>query len=215
MRLRPSEMGTTNTRLHAQLRGMWEEIAQLRYEIEVIRSENQTDALTSLGNRKFFNSALESSVAQAHDAKEALTLLLADVDHFQEYQRHALGTWSATRVLRFVAMTLKKNLKGSDIAARYGGEEFAIILPRTPVEAAVNLAEQLRQAVMKGELVKQSTGEKHSALTISIGVAILHEGASAQSLVEAADVCLYAAKRSGRNCVVSETDEKQLDAVTR
>ena len=64
-------------------------------------------------------------------------------------------------------------------------------------------------------MVKQSTGEKHSAVTLSIGVAILHEGASAQSLVEAADVCLYAAKRNGRNCVVSETDEKQLDAVTR
>ena len=114
------EMGTTNTRLHAQLRGMWEEIAQLRHEIEVIRSESQTDALTSLGNRKFFNLTIEKSIAHAHDAKEALTLLLADIDHFKKIN-DTFGHVVGDRVLRFVAMTLKKNLKGSDIAARYGG----------------------------------------------------------------------------------------------
>jgi diguanylate cyclase len=66
---------------------------------------------------------------------------------------------------------------------------------------------------MKGELVRQSTGEKHSRVTISIGVAALHPGMTSQALIEAADVCLYAAKRSGRNCVVGEGDEQLLSAV--
>jgi diguanylate cyclase len=67
---------------------------------------------------------------------------------------------------------------------------------------------------MKGELIRRSTGEKHHPLTISIGVAALHKGARAQALVEAADVCLYAAKRNGRNCVVSEADEHLLAAMS-
>jgi diguanylate cyclase len=193
---------------------MWDEIAKLRREIETIRNESLTDALTSLGNRKFLNAALEKSIAQAHQAKEPLTLLLADIDHFKKIN-DTYGHVVGDRVLQFVAKTLKSNLPGPEIAARYGGEEFAIVLPKTSIEAAAGIADRLRQAVMKGELVKQTTGEKRSALTISIGVAALHEGASAQSLIEAADVCLYAAKRSGRNCVVSENDERLLDAVAR
>ena len=180
----------------------------------MIRTESATDALTSLGNRKFFNSALEKAVASAHQSHEPLSLLLADVDHFKainDTYGHVVGD----RVLRFIAMALRQSLKGNQVAARYGGEEFAIILPDTGIDVAVRLADRLRYSVMKGELVKQSTGQKHSSLTISIGVAALHPGATAQSLVEAADVCLYAAKRSGRNCVVSEIDERLLEAVAR
>jgi diguanylate cyclase len=203
-----------NAKLNLQLQATWEEIARLRSKIDIIRNESMTDALTSLGNRKSFNSALENSVLRAHETKQALTLLLADIDHFKKIN-DTYGHVVGDRVLQFVAKTLKQNVRGQDIAARYGGEEFAIILPNTPITAAVVLAEQLRGAIMKGELVKQSTGEKRSDLTISIGVAALHERASAQSLIEAADVCLYAAKRSGRNCVVSEDDQKLFDAVTR
>jgi diguanylate cyclase len=116
-------------------------------------------------------------------------------------------------VLRFVASTLKDTITGKDIATRYGGEEFAVIMPRTPLRAAVDVAEQLRLAVKKAELVRRSTGEKQSCLTISIGVAALHARTSPQALIEAADVCLYAAKRSGRNCVIGERDERLLTAV--
>ena len=208
------DMESTNASLHGQLKDMWEEVARLRRELDVIRTESATDALTSLGNRKFFNSALEKAVASAHQSREPLSLLLADVDHFKainDTYGHVVGD----RVLRFIAMALRQSLKGNQVAARYGGEEFTIILPDTGIDVAVRLADRLRYSVMKGELVKQSTGQKHSSLTISIGVAALHPGATAQSLVEAADVCLYAAKRSGRNCVVSEIDERLLEAVTR
>jgi diguanylate cyclase len=212
--LATKDMEGANAKLQHQLQAMLEEIAQLRREIETIRDESLTDALTSLGNRKYFNSALEKSVAEAHAAPAELSLLLADVDHFKNIN-DTYGHVVGDRVLRFVAMAFKEMLKGKDISARYGGEEFAVILPATPIGPALAVAEQLRQAVMKGELIKRSTGEKHSALTISIGVAALHPGASAQSLIEAADVCLYAAKRSGRNCVVGEADERLFQAMTR
>jgi diguanylate cyclase len=90
----------------------------------------------------------------------------------------------------------------------------AVILPGTPIGAALGVAEQLRQAITKGELVRRSTGEKHATLTLSIGAA-LQAGAGAETLVEAADVCLYAAKGSRRNCVIGEADERLLETVAR
>jgi diguanylate cyclase len=66
---------------------------------------------------------------------------------------------------------------------------------------------------MKAELVRRSTGEKQTRLTISIGVAALHTRTSPQALIEAADLCLHAAKRSGRNCVIGERDERLFTAM--
>ncbi len=206
------EMTSTNARLQVELQAMWEEIAQLRREIETARQESLTDALTSLGNRKYFDMALQKSISACLAANEALTLMLADVDHLRKIN-DVYGRIVGDRVLRFVAATLKSTLKGKDIAARYGGEEFAMILPKSSIQDAVAIAEQLRHAIRKGELVRQSTGEKHASLTISIGVAALHEGACAQALVDAAEVCLHAAKRGGRDRVVSETDEQLLQVV--
>jgi diguanylate cyclase len=206
------EREAKNSKIQLQLQAMWQEIAQLRRELEAVRNESLTDALTSLGNRKYFKSALEKSVAECRAGNAPLSLILADIDHFRKIN-NTYGHLVGDRVIRFVASTLQTMLRGSDIAARYGGEEFAVILPKTPPDGAVHLAEQLRQQIMKGELIKRSTGEKHAALTISIGVAALHRGASPQALIEAAELCLYAAKRSGRNCVVSEADEKLLKTV--
>ena len=169
------------------------------------------DGLTGLGNRGYFDAALEKAVAECHAENAPLALLLADLDHFKSIN-DTYGHVVGDRVLRFVATTLKQSIKGKDVIARYGGEEFAVILPRTPLRAAIEVAEQLRLAVMKGELIRRSTGEKYTRVTISIVVAALHNRTSPQALLEAADVCLHAAKRSGRNCVVGEKDERLLSA---
>jgi diguanylate cyclase len=212
LKLATTMMELANVKLHDQLQAALEEIGRLRREIGALRAESLTDPLTSLGNRKFFESALEKAVADAHAASEALSLLLVDIDHFKSLN-DTYGHVVGDRVLRFVASTLKESLKGKDTTARCGGDLFAVILPRTTLPPALGVAEQLRQAITKGELVRRSTGEKHSSLTVSIGAAALAPGGSAQSLVEAASACLHAAKRSDRNCVVGEADERLLEAL--
>ncbi len=131
--------------------------------------------------------------------------MMTDIDHFKKFN-DTYGHLTGDQVLRLVAMSVKQNVKGQDIAARYGGEEFAIVLPNTVLRSAITVADHIRRAVMTKELMKRSTGEHLGRVTISIGVATLHTGDTAQTLIERADTCLYAAKRAGRNRVICETD---------
>jgi diguanylate cyclase len=106
-----------------------------------------TDPLTQLANRKFFDSTLEKSIAEAVERNEALSLMLTDIDHFKTFN-DSFGHLTGDQVLRLVAMSVKHNVKGKDTAARYGGEEFAVILPkRLRLRAAVTVAEHIRRAV--------------------------------------------------------------------
>jgi diguanylate cyclase len=170
-----------------------------------VRNESLTDPLTSLANRKYFDMALEKFIAQSAASGEPLALLLADIDHFKSFN-DTYGHLTGDQVLRLVAMALKQNVKGQDIAARYGGEEFAIILPKTSLRSALTVADHVRRAVMTKELMKRSTGEHLGRITVSVGVATLHKDESAPSLIERADNALYAAKHYGRNRVMCETD---------
>jgi len=201
-----------NARLQTQLQAMSEEIAQIRREIVDLRTESQTDPLTGLGNRRFFVSALERAIVECRATGEPLTLLIADVDGIKAINQN-YGNIVGDRVLRFIAMVTKEAITGRDVAARYADDAFGIILSKTSLPPAVRIAEQLRHAVMKCELVRRTTGEK-ARLTLSLGVATLDKRLPAQGLIEAAEMCLHAAKRSGGNCVVSEADEKLFAAVT-
>jgi diguanylate cyclase len=182
-------MEENNSRLEQSLKASKQEITQLQVNLEAVRNESLTDPLTSLANRKYFDQALEKYIAQSVASGEPLALLL-----------------TGDQVLRLVALSVKQNVKGQDVAARYGGEEFAIILPATTLRAALVVADHIRRAVMTKELMKRSTGEHLGRVTVSIGAAVLKSGENAQGLIERADACLYTAKRCGRNRVMCETD---------
>jgi diguanylate cyclase len=198
-------MEENNKKLEASLSASKQEIEQLQQNLAAVRTESLTDPLTSLANRKFFDSALAKAIAEAKEKGEALSLLMADVDYFKLFN-DKFGHQTGDQVLRLVALSMKQNVKGQDIAARYGGEEFVIALPNTVLRSATTLADQIRRAVMAKELMKRSNGERLGRVTISIGVALLRPDDSSASLIERADNCLYGAKRNGRNRVICETD---------
>jgi diguanylate cyclase len=199
------EMEASNRQLEARLSASKQEINELQENLETVRTESLTDPLTQLANRKFFDVTLEEAIADARAKNEPLSLMMTDIDHFKNFN-DSCGHLTGDQVLRLVASSVKSNVKGQDTAARYGGEEFAVILPNTVLRAAITVGDHIRRAVMTKELMKRSTGEHLGRVTISIGVAMLRKNDTAQTLIERTDACLYAAKRHGRNRVMSEAD---------
>jgi diguanylate cyclase len=199
------EMEQINQKLEARLSESKQEINVLQENLALVRTESLTDPLTSLANRKFFDDALDQAIHDANARNEPLSLLLSDIDHFKGFN-DTFGHLTGDQVLRLVALSVKQNVKGQDIAARFGGEEFAVVLPNTVLRSAVTVADHIRRAVMTKELMKKSTGEHLGRVTISVGVAVLRPGDTPQTLIGRADACLYAAKNNGRNRVVSESD---------
>jgi len=199
------EMEANNKKLEARLSASKQEIEQLQQNLHAVRTESLTDPLTTLSNRKFFDAALDKAMAEAKTTNQPMALLMADIDHFKTFN-DKFGHLTGDQVLRLVAVSVKQNVKGQDVAARYGGEEFVVALPNTTLQSAITVADHIRRAVMTKELMKRSTGERLGRVTISIGVANLRPSDTAQSLIERADMCLYAAKRNGRNRVICEAD---------
>ena len=158
------------------------------------------DPLTGLLNRRFFDEAIETAYATARRSNDPLGLLVLDLDHFSAVNNehgHSVGD----AVLRRVARSIRNAVRDGDVVVRYGGEEFVVIAPSTDAEGAVEIAERIRVAValsgrepIEGRLVP---------VTISAGVACLVDESDGHGLFRAADSALLAAKRAGRNRVVT------------
>jgi len=198
-------MQDTNRRLEQRLEISRSDIASLQRDLDEVRRESMLDPLTKIYNRKSFDEGLLRATAEADEDSSPLCLMLVDIDHFK-YFNDSYGHQTGDQVLRLVAMTLKSNIKGKDIVARYGGEEFGAILPSTDLDGAVIVADNIRKAIQAKELLKRSTNEKLGRITASFGVALYRHGETAAALIERADRCLYAAKRAGRNRVLSENE---------
>lgn len=205
-------MQDANHQLEQNLAASREDIEALQRDLDDVRREALLDPLTKVYNRKAFDEGLQRAVDRAMEHGTHLCLMLSDIDHFKRFN-DTWGHQTGDQVLRLVAMTLKSNIKGKDIAARYGGEEFAAVLPDTDLEGAVILADNIRKAIQAKELLKRSTNEKLGRVTASFGVAMYRPGDTPSTMIERADRCLYAAKHRGRNMVVSETDLKDQDIV--
>ncbi|MTI15786.1 GGDEF domain-containing protein [Rhodobacteraceae bacterium RKSG542] len=194
-----------NQELRTQLAESRNQIKTLQEGLEAIRYESHTDELTTLHNRRHFDQSIEREIKYARDSYSPLCLLITDIDHFKQFNDN-YGHQTGDQVLRLVALATKQNVSSHDIACRYGGEEFAVILPRTKLSQAEDIAEKIRRSVISKELVKRSTGENLGRITISIGVAELHDEDSSQTLIARADTALYAAKGAGRNLVKTERE---------
>src|ERR1700730_14383433 len=124
------EVEITNQTLQKRLVDSRDEIRELQENLEVVRTESLTDPLTPLANRKYLEDAIVHLIGEAQAKGAPLSVILTDIDHFKTFN-DTYGHLTGDQVLRLVAITLKQNLKGRDVAARYGGEEFAVLLPRT------------------------------------------------------------------------------------
>ncbi len=178
-----------------------EEMDILRKELEQVRLQASTDALTGLANRSTFFDRLRQTLEQAEKSREPFCVVMADIDHFKRVN-DTFGHLVGDKVIRFVAETLKQSIKGQDIAARYGGEEFALLLPNTSAENAAVLCDKIREHIANTNLVRTGTRESLGQITISAGVAQYRFGEEMMDFMQRADEALYTAKENGRNRVV-------------
>ncbi len=161
------------------------------------RRRSTLDPLTGLFNRNALEQRLAELDGQPSNQEEGLShaLLLCDLDHFKRVN-DLLGHAAGDAVLQDVAYTMRATLRAGDSIYRVGGEEILVILPGADEEAAVEIAERLRQDVRRRRPVGVG-------VTVSIGVAVSQSDVvNTDDLVERADAALYSAKAGGRDAVV-------------
>ena len=153
------------------------------------------DSLTQVNNRRLLNQLLQDEVKRARRHNLPLSVLLFDLDWFKKIN-DTLGHNSGDKVLQEVAQLLRQCIRTSDSFGRWGGDEFLCLAVNSDGDQALELAERLREAVLRH---KFSTGSK---VTASFGVTEFQKGDSPEALIRRADLGLYKAKADGRNRVV-------------
>jgi two-component system cell cycle response regulator len=159
------------------------------------------DALTGLWNRRVVLEHLDKEWDRASREKQALSIVLADIDHFKLFNDrygHALGD----RVLVHLSNILREMVRPYDGIGRYGGEEFLLFFPECDQEKGIQIAERLRQQLESCPLTE---AEQQLQITVSLGGTTLYPAqcnCSINHLLKVADDALYEAKKTGRNRVV-------------
>lgn len=154
------------------------------------------DRLTGLFNRGETESILQNEIASPLFKERALSVVMLDLDNFKQIN-DIYGHQVGDNVLKFASDALRKNIRKEYSAGRWGGEEFLLILPGAPIEKAVDLAESIRIMLSSTPVLPDG-----KCVTASFGVAEYHPDESYENFYRRLDSMLYAAKDSGRNCVV-------------
>jgi len=204
--------------LQIQNRQLQEEI-QRRKEIEAALQRSQTelqkantelyrlahlDGLTHVANRRRFDEYIDREWRRLAREKRPLSLIMCDVDYFKPYNDH-YGHQMGDDCLRAIARAISDALKRpADLAARYGGEEFAILLPNTPLEGAIAVAEDISRSVRHLE-IPHPHSQIGAIVTLSFGVGsqIPRSENHPSTLIDLADRALYRSKQNGRDRVTA------------
>ena len=190
------------------------ESLELRYKMSQMA---HIDSLTGVANRRHFDIFLYQEWRRAQRGSWPIAMLMVDVDFFKLYN-DIYGHQYGDQCLRSIAEAINKSIhRPSDLVVRYGGEEFAVVLPNTPLNGAIIVAEEIRQAVAALFIEHNKSTVAHY-VTVSLGVAVMQPGQDnhLDELVHAADEALYKAKDSGRNqfCVYPNDREEESNSIS-
>ncbi len=158
------------------------------------------DDLTKIPNRRYFDLCFQQEWRRCQRQNHFLCLLICDLDHFKsynDYYGHTIGDRCLTQVAQILRETLKRP---ADEAFRYGGEEFVLILPNTSSEGGQMIAREIVNHIQQAH-IPHYLSPINSFVTISVGISatIPRSEIHPDTLLQAADIALYRAKRTGRN----------------
>lgn len=183
----------------AQVQEAESRIQKLQAELEQMSELVREDQLTGSLNRRGLDDVFEREVARADRRKAPLCIALLDLDDFKrinDTHGHQAGDEALIHLVRVV----KDTLRTMDVIGRFGGEEFMLLLPDTPLPAAMQTVTRVQR-----ELTKQIFMHRHERvlITFSAGVALRKDDESQADLFKRVDDALYQAKRAGKNRVVA------------
>lgn len=200
------------TELHRANETMSQALVALEASREQVEKQNEElmrlatrDSLTGCLNRRAFFAAGEPLFDKLRLEARSITCVMADIDHFKAVN-DTYGHATGDQVIVAVATCLSRHMRAGDLLCRYGGEEFCILLAGTSEDAALEIAERLRQEIER-EVGRGLRSVEGLHITSSFGVAGMHSNAESLSeLIELADFALYHSKRNGRNRVTLWSD---------
>ncbi|WP_413204642.1 diguanylate cyclase [Rhodospirillum sp. A1_3_36] len=185
--------------------GVITDISEQKRMEEELRRLATTDPLTGAFNRRAFMEAARINLIRAARYQEPLTVILADIDYFKRVN-DTYGHATGDEALKLFVSTIQGTLRETDVLGRMGGEEFAILLPHTAIDAAMGLANRLRES-LAAILVPHPGGTLQ--FTVSMGVSSYRDhGDSIDALLQSSDEALYVAKEGGRNRVIAATSDR-------
>lgn len=173
------------------------DITQMKMYQEKLEHLTQTDTLTSIGNREYFNLCMPKEINRARRYQHQLSLVMIDIDYFKtinDTYGHDIGDLALIKLTQ----TIQNLLRKTDIFCRYGGEEFMIIMPESSIMETAISAERIRKHI------EQLKIEPIETMTISIGLTELHNEDTLESFIKRVDNALYKSKENGRNRITSE-----------
>ncbi|HQT31574.1 MAG TPA: diguanylate cyclase [Thiobacillus sp.] len=203
--------GLTMLATSIQVQRLFRDAEKLRRElysaIEVERALEylvRLDSLTGIPNRRLFEEELSKEWARAKRNHAPFSLIMADIDHFKEYNDH-YGHPAGDLCLVEVAQAMHHALsRPGDVVARIGGEEFAFLLPQTDLSGAIAVAEQIRERILALNFPHEASPvASHVTLSFGVSSSELASVSSPADLIRTSDIALYEAKRCGRNQIVA------------
>jgi diguanylate cyclase len=199
------DIKSTGSNFSQKLDSSQQEIEALRKNLEKATAESRRDFLTGLHNRRAFDELISEHIEIAESQFKELCLLMVDIDHFKKFN-DKWGHQTGDEVIKLVGKALTGNIRGSDVVARFGGEEFVVMLPGTPPNGALIVAENIRKTIAGSKLKRKDSQEDLGQITVSVGVARYRIGEedTVPFIIKRADEALYSAKHHGRNKVVAE-----------
>ena len=199
-RQRNERASTVTGELQRKLENMEKECIFLKQQVLEKQQQVLSDPVTGIRNRLAYEEAIQMECDRFKRYGRPFTLMLLDLDHFKNVDDN-YGLGAGDKVLQMVARTLANNIRNVDFVARYGDEEFVVIFPELGVKDARMIGQKLCKAVADQNF--EFAGQ-NIEVTVSGGVARVHEGDTPESLFERADNALYLAKEHGRNRIEIE-----------
>jgi len=187
----------SNAALKGELADSQLVLSEQQHQINNLRTAVRIDGLTQVANRAYFDEKLREMVTLRKRYDDPFSLMMIDLDNFKGIN-DTYGHPAGDRILKGVAQQIKAALRGSDFLARFGGDEYALILMKTDITAATEVAWKLCEQVRASRFLLD---KKTLTMTLSIGVAEASRNDTDETLLKRADAALYRTKMGGRNGV--------------